>query len=77
MKKRNGTPSLVQKCVICDVELAWFGHNASPVADGLCCEFCNALVVIPARVEVIRCPECLRTNLNEDKTLCWDCQGKE
>ena len=21
------------------------------------------------------CPECLRSNLNEDKTLCWNCQG--
>jgi len=25
--------------------------------------------------EVTICPECLRSNLNDDKTLCWDCQG--
>ena len=28
-------------------------------------------------VEVILiCPQCQKSNLNEDKTLCWDCEGQ-
>lgn len=23
----------------------------------------------------IRCPECDGSNLNEEKTICWDCQS--
>lgn len=26
------------------------GHNAKPVADGRCCDTCNATVVIPTRI---------------------------
>ena len=24
-----------------------------------------------------RCPECQGTNLNEDRTLCWDCSAND
>tara|TARA_R110002020_G_scaffold91061_1_gene221372 strand:+ start:596 stop:1117 length:522 start_codon:yes stop_codon:yes gene_type:complete len=27
--------------------------------------------------EVTECPECTGTNLNEDKTMCWDCNGRD
>jgi len=30
------------------------GHNAEPLAEGRCCDFCNATKVIPARLEAIR-----------------------
>jgi len=43
-------------CVICNDPIGidrggWDGgHNAQPVADGQCCEPCNADLVIPARL---------------------------
>ena len=44
------------KCCICDKEIpvvgGWAGgNNAEPVVkDGRCCNECNALVVLPARL---------------------------
>lgn len=43
------------KCCICGHNIQpvgdWrHGHNAEPVADGRCCDECNSLVVIPARI---------------------------
>jgi len=29
------------------------GHNAEPIAEGSCCDICNAEQVIPARMEAI------------------------
>lgn len=46
----------MSRCDICgDVMEVWFGgggsgNNASPVVDGRCCDNCNAVVVIPARL---------------------------
>lgn len=37
-------------------------------------------MILPTEVrdeEVTECPECTGTNLNEDKTLCWDCNGRD
>jgi len=32
-------------------EVAWEGgNNAEPAAEGRCCDFCNATVVLPARI---------------------------
>jgi len=39
-----------QKCSICQKFYAGFGNNAWPVNDGRCCDWCNATVVIPARL---------------------------
>jgi hypothetical protein len=45
------------KCCICSEEIAkqgngWeHGHNADPVADGRCCDVCNTMSVIPARLK--------------------------
>lgn len=38
------------KCCICGKEFEGFGNNANPVMDGICCDDCNANVVIPARL---------------------------
>ena len=37
-------------CVICDNNFLGFGHNPSPVKkSGGACEYCNTIVIIPAR----------------------------
>jgi hypothetical protein len=47
------------KCSICNLEIDvgpgdWaYGHNAEPVNDGRCCSQCNAVVVVPARMNLI------------------------
>ena len=43
--KRVGT------CSICSETYEGLGHNAEPVNSGRCCGDCNALVVVPARIE--------------------------
>ncbi len=50
----------MNKCVICNDEIGvdpisgWAGgHNAEPVAEGRCCDQCNSLDVIPARLNEI------------------------
>jgi len=30
------------------------GHNAEPINDGRCCERCDQMVVIPARINIYR-----------------------
>ena len=35
------------------------------------------VVAKPEKEEVTECPECTGTNLNEDKTICWDCNGRD
>ena len=42
-----------QECVICHQPFEGYGNNAEPVAEGRCCDECNAKVVIPARIEEI------------------------
>ena len=34
------------RCCICDEIISdAYGHNAQPLADGLCCDLCNAAVI--------------------------------
>jgi CobQ-like glutamine amidotransferase family enzyme len=49
-----------KKCCICGGVIAGFGNNAEPVKEGRCCGFCNATVVIPARIKNMREPEDVR-----------------
>ena len=51
-KFRLGGISLI-KCVICRREMIGMGHNASPLAEGRCCNECNGLVIMSrlARVQ--------------------------
>jgi hypothetical protein len=37
-------------CVICGEAYKGHGCNAIPVADGRCCDKCDALIVLPARM---------------------------
>jgi len=50
----------MENCVICNDEIGvdpmsgWGGgHNAEPVAEGRCCDECNTMQVIPARLQQI------------------------
>ena len=39
------------KCSICKEDMFnQFGHNAQPINNGICCDDCNMLVVLPARI---------------------------
>ena len=40
-----------QKCVICGRKFEGFGNNAEPVRKGRCCDICNLMKVIPARLQ--------------------------
>ena len=48
------------KCSICkgEIEVKVFGwdkgHNAEPINNGRCCDFCNTTEVMPARIKAIR-----------------------
>ena len=39
-----------QICVICGTLFNGYGHNAEPIEDGRCCDFCNDTEVVPARL---------------------------
>jgi hypothetical protein len=50
----------MENCVICNDKIGvdpisgWDGgHNAEPVAEGRCCDACNTMEVIPARLQQI------------------------
>ena len=49
------------KCCICNIEIqknllnGWTsGNNAEPVKSGRCCDDCNAIAVIPVRMQRLR-----------------------
>lgn len=42
-----------QTCVICKKEFVGFGNNAYPIAEGRCCDECNAKVV-NSRIEKLK-----------------------
>lgn len=41
-------------CCICKNIYVGYGNNAQPVQDGECCDTCNATVVIPERLKVLK-----------------------
>ena len=44
------------KCVLCDGESYGYGNNPEPIKPydaGRCCEACNTMMVIPARMAAI------------------------
>lgn len=41
-------------CAICGEKINGYGHNAYPVVEGTCCEKCNMVYVIPARINAIQ-----------------------
>jgi len=34
-----------QKCSICEKAFIGYGHNAEPINDGRCCNYCNDKVI--------------------------------
>lgn len=38
-------------CSICGKEFEGYGNNAQPVNNGRCCDYCNATVVVPRRMQ--------------------------
>lgn len=38
-------------CTICKKEFTGYGNNAEPITSGVCCNNCNATVVIPTRLQ--------------------------
>jgi hypothetical protein len=48
------SPESKQICCICKHEYPGFGHNAQPYRQGRCCNTCNDIHVIPARVRAQR-----------------------
>ena len=39
-----------RQCDVCGEDYYGYGNNAFPVADGFCCNRCNAAYVLPARI---------------------------
>ena len=44
-------------CDICGKTFYGYGNNAWPVKDGICCNECNSIYVIPARIQNINSKE--------------------
>lgn len=42
-----------KRCVFCKQTIIGFGNNAEPVKHGKCCDYCDAAIVIPTRIEVV------------------------
>lgn len=41
-------------CCFCGDDVGRYGHNPAPVSDtGRCCDVCNQMVVIPARISMM------------------------
>ena len=40
-----------QECSICGEEYRGFGNNADPINNGRCCDICDDIKVIPARLK--------------------------
>tara|TARA_R100001443_G_scaffold91671_1_gene98310 strand:- start:420 stop:896 length:477 start_codon:yes stop_codon:yes gene_type:complete len=38
-------------CTLCGTEFKEFGNNAMPIKEGICCDWCDKNVVIPARIK--------------------------
>ncbi len=45
------TPGHKITCVICGGTYEEYGNNAWPVDKGTCCDMCNSMIVIPARIK--------------------------
>ncbi len=41
----------IKICDICGEEFSGWGNNPEPILSGTCCDKCNALYVIPVRIE--------------------------
>jgi ClpX C4-type zinc finger len=66
-----------KQCSICFRRYTEFGHPAEPVRSGRCCNACNDLVVIPARLRAAReatvAPPALTAVSEDHKVVCSFC----
>jgi hypothetical protein len=42
------------ECCICGMPYPGYGHNADPIKRGHCCNRCNDVHVIPARIRAMK-----------------------
>jgi hypothetical protein len=54
LEDRSMSEESNKQCSICFRRYTEFGHPAEPVRSGRCCNVCNDLVVIPARLRAAR-----------------------
>jgi len=54
LEDRSMSEESNKQCSICFRRYTEFGHPAEPVRSGRCCNVCNDLVVIPARLRAMR-----------------------
>ena len=54
LEDRSMSEESNKQCSICFRRYTEFGHPAEPVRSGRCCNACNDLVVIPARLRAMR-----------------------
>ena len=40
-----------QNCVLCGAPITGYGNNPAPLAEGRCCDVCNATKVLPYRMQ--------------------------
>lgn len=52
--REQSVGSETNQCCICGYLYGGHGHNASPVAEGRCCDTCNGTKVIPARLDQLQ-----------------------
>lgn len=44
-----------QRCCICGIEINYYGNNPAPIkTKGVCCDRCNQIFVIPARIKMLK-----------------------
>ena len=46
----NAKVCSIKVCSICKNKYIGFGNNAYPINNGRCCDECNSMYVIPARI---------------------------
>lgn len=72
-KRKDGGNMKMKKCVICKEPYEGYGNNAYPVKDGICCDDCNLIKVIPARLKTVdkiiikTTPKCIKLFKKLDK----------
>ena len=45
---------MTNECILCGKKYTGHGNNAEPLASGICCDMCNGLKVIPARIRKLK-----------------------
>tara|TARA_R100001244_G_scaffold103588_1_gene76989 strand:- start:362 stop:547 length:186 start_codon:yes stop_codon:yes gene_type:complete len=55
------------KCTLCKKEINGYGNNAEPIKQGRCCDLCNDLYVIPARIMKLQYESNIATPPNRGK----------